>query len=207
MTVKGKLHPLGGGKVSPYKKDDILFESSTPGTYDLEASGRIVCLVYCIGGGAGGASGSRLSNAGAASGGSGSGFIGEIVLNGGHIPITVGSAGGFAKNGQAGSGGDTSIGDLLISPAGKGAYAREGSYSIGIGGAFPIINTQIVSTTLNTKGNNGSGGSGSGDAFYYTEAVFEDHGKGGWARKNPSSVTGGSGTPGYVKIIFKKQKG
>lgn len=199
-------------QADPYNPGTVLYESSTAGSSQSVALEEGLYEVYCIAGG-GGAAGTMSSVSTGFShfsktyfrgcgGGSGSGFIGTIKINQGTYTITVGAGGGGAINGQAGSGGDTAIGSIVVAKGGGGAYQRSGTFSVGKGGAAPTINTSVISTTLNKAGSNGTqttatgGGSSQGGA-----AVYSSYGAGGGG----VYPIPGAGTGGYVKIIYKGQ--
>lgn len=186
-----------------YDPETVLFESNTSGTYTLDIFGKGVYEIYCIGGGGGGATYGRP----AASGGSGSGFIGEIKLPKGALTLTIGGGGNASTKFYAGSGGNSSIGDLVIAYGGGGAFAYTSDARVGVGGSIPIVNTEIIGEpTLHKAGNNGSGGSSLTDRYWNTTSVYNGYGNGGSARSNPSSKNANPGSSGYIKIIYKRLK-
>lgn len=182
----------------PYDIDEIVFESSTAGTYPVNITGDGLYEVYCIGGGGGGRYYTISEPSFSFShhtinvkhmmygGGSGSGFIGIININAGNYSVIVGNGGATGNKSAAGKdGGDSNIGSLITSKAGKGA-----NHGGGTGGAVPTISTTAVSTTLNSKGNSGS-------KSYGGASLYNGYGAGGNAISN--------GTAGYVKIVYKGQ--
>ena len=210
MTIRRAIRPLGGGIRDPYKKETVLFESSTPGTYNLNISGDGVYLVYCIGGGGGSARSYSPSKkkAAKAGGGSGSGFIGEIHISSGDYSIVVGNGGNAAYTGGGWSygaaGGNSSLSNIITCFGGRGGAADAGgpSYIVGAGGSAPAIIGQTKNIELNSSGN--SGGNGPGGA-----SLYNGYGTGGTAiHDHPFSSAGSQnpGTAGYVKIVYKRLK-
>lgn len=200
----------------PYEPETILFESSTPGSYNLEILGGIY-LVYCIGAGGGGASsriiGSRPTKTASAGGGSGSGFIGELYINKGSYSITVGAGGNGATGGggwrYGGAGGNSLINNIVTSYGGGGGAGDGGGHEgrSGSAGSIPTIDASIISETLNSIGNNGSAnGSHSGNTSGGA-SLYEGYGAGGAAGISSSDPYGYSGTTGYVKIVYKRLGG
>lgn len=94
MSVKGKLHPLGGNLTSPYKSGEIILATDTAdasGILEIKFSDYYVLKIV-----GGGASSCQQKHQNAASGGSGAGFFGEIYLAKGLYKWRVGKQG--AKN-------------------------------------------------------------------------------------------------------------
>lgn len=184
--------------LKPYKPETVLFESSTPGTYNIALAGSGKYETYCIAGG-GRASGSKkqisvgmgkMDSYGAGGGGSGSGFIGTIKMSKGILPVVVG-----------GPSGDSSIGNYIQSYKGGDAWSSRNSGGAGAGGIAPTINAAVTSQTLCSSGNSGqSYNSYAGSKTAYGGAsVYGGHGAGASIYKDGSA----SGAPGYVKIIYK----
>ena len=219
--VRTGLHPLGGGIKDPYKKETVLFESSTPGTYNVEILGKGKYEVYCIGGGAGGnCTGGRTTGSHGgnwtsygAGGGGGAGFIGEVVLNKSILSIKVGKAGdgfrgGLGVTAKAPDGEASQIGSFIIAGGGIGGIMRISSrgrieqQTAGVGGTISVSGISVIFSTLNSNGNNGetSGGTPPGGA-----SLYGGYGAGGsgFARGSSEPVTGLPGTNGYVKIVYK----
>ena len=173
-------------KSGPYKKDQVIFESSTPGTYNVEILGKGKYEVYCIGGGGGGYY--KRDNRIVAGGGSGSGFIGIIKIEASTISVSIGAGGRYQSYDGAGS----SIGNLVITYGGG-----RGSTS-SAAGAQPTINATIISTTLNSAGNPGERRAGSGPAAGGA-SLYNGYGAGGVGQMGINY----SGVSGYVKIVYK----
>lgn len=192
---------LLSAKSDPYKPETVLFESATPGTYSLNLAGDGVYELYCIAGGGGGSSrnsgGSVYINSG---GGSGSGFIGTMQLSKGIYSITIG-AGGNGGDTYGGGGGNSAIGNTIVSYGGGGGNATGLSGSGGSGGAIPSVNVAAISIALHTGGNNGGSGRGS-TAAGGGSSVYGGWGAGGMANKSNRAA----GTAGYVKVIYKRLK-
>ena len=71
-------------KSCPYKKDQVIFESSTQGTYNVEILGKGKYEVYCIGGGYFWKGSRAYSKAGGGSGGSTPEIICQSLLTAGN---------------------------------------------------------------------------------------------------------------------------
>lgn len=186
-------------KSSPYKAGELIFESSTAGSYtvDLKATGNYE--VYVIGGGAG--SGTKISDyKWYTGGGSGAGFIGVVKLTKGSYSIQVGAGGKIAKLADTTfAGGSSKISDAIEAYGGKSVTVGEA----GTGGSKPTVNVPIISTTLNTAGKNGKQGQYYLDSTYYVTvycgaSVYKGYGKGGQI----DSEVLNAGKAGYVKIVY-----
>ena len=193
-----------------YVTDQVIFESSTAGTYEVELLENGNYEVYCIGGGAGGAYSRSTTTNAKAGGGSGSGFIGVVLLSKGDYSITVGAggAGAAAKDAAiySSAGGNSLIENNVVAYGGGAAYARVSKSDThgGAGGKIPDITVETVSTTLNKAGN--KGGSVANDQsstrYYGGASVYNGYGKGGDAF-SINLGAGSEGTAGYVKIVWK----
>lgn len=192
MGFRTGLHPLGGGIKDPYKKETVLFESATPGTYNLNLAGDGVCLVYCIGAGAGGNQYRKLKNY-SLGGGSAAGFIGEVRFSKGILPITIGGAGN-----QGQSGGASVVSNIVTANGGivGGGTAAGSGGTIGVNMSFVVGSPQ-----LQTNGNGGAKAEAQNNYPFAAggASVWGGYGAGG---SGPS----GSGTAGYVKIVYKRLK-
>ncbi len=111
----------------PYKKDQVIFESSTQGTYNVEILGKGKYEVYCIGGGYFWKGSRAYSKAGGGSGGSTPEIICQSLLT-------------------AGNSGNKSLGATATPPDGGisvygryGAGARGASNAAGGNGYIKII--------------------------------------------------------------------
>lgn len=182
----------------PYDIDEVVFESSTAGTYsvDLAANGKYE--VICIAGGGGGLVWKRSGYASVEyGGGSGSGFDCVLQLSTGTYSIVVGKGGTLLKTSStskdAESGGNSQFGT---------SYAYGGSGGLhnnnkAPGGSTPTVSYTIVSTIFNKAGNKGTNDASStaagGKSVYDNTAT--GYGAGGRSNQN--------GYAGYVKIIYK----
>lgn len=185
MTVKGKLHPLGGGEDSPYKKNEVIFESATSGTYNVELLANGKYKIYCIAaGGKGVTTFSQMGSGSKIGGGSGSGFIGEIKTAARECVVIVGDGGN--EYGRT-NGENSSISEIV--EAYGGIYGGSGA----AGGALPTLFITPINTELHVAGNRGTTGSKAGPS------VYNGYGEGGIAN---SSASWTRGKPGYVKIIY-----
>lgn len=203
------------GETSAYEKGQVLFESSTPGTYSLSIEETAEYDVYCIGAGGGGAAGaydygqfvSKYYYA-AAGGGSGGGFIGTVKINEGSYALAVGKGGTGVGGGEgrhdAGDGGSSSIGNGIVSGGGIGGYARADITHYGTpgtGGTAPAITFEVIQAQKNSAGNDGGGSTSS--SVTGGAAIYENYGKGGDGILNGTSGTGTDGANGYIKIVYK----
>ncbi len=171
-------------KSDPYKKNQVIFESSTPRTYNVEILGKGKYEVYCIAGGGGGRYGDSSRDY-MQGGGSGSGFIGIIRINAGTLNVTVGAGGRY----QSYPGNNSAIAGI-VKTYGGGAGG-------GGGGAIPTLSVIPISTTLNSSGNRGEtsrGGVAKGGA-----SLYEGYGAGG----DGEFLRNNSGKPGYIKVVYK----
>ncbi len=199
-------------KYDPYKKDQVIFESSTPGTYNVELLADGKYEVYCIGGGAGAAHTSerisgnvRYSRAG---GGSGSGFVGIIKLKKSTLSCVVGNGGAPLRVPSTTAlltgypGGDSKIQDFVISYGAPASVVRSyPSYCESYAAPIPEISIVPLSQELNIAGNVGQTGTGSSGRGYAGGAsVYNGYGTGGTASADLSAH---AGTAGYVKIVYK----
>ena len=187
----------------PYTPNQVLFESSTPGTYSLNILTDGVYEVYCIAGGSGGA---QYKPQGfkwyVASGASGSGYIGNLKITQSTYQIVVGrgSSGKYGSKGKVSDAENSSISNVVTSYGGKGGKAFD-DRTQAVGGDIPTTFTQEISFTLKQRGNNGildnniafcSGGA----------SLYNGYGKGGDVKIRDYA---NDGVNGYVKIIFKHQ--
>jgi len=162
---------------SPYTPDQVIFESSTPGTYSVDILTTGKYEVICVGGGGGGVrwgNGNILAYqyAGGGSGGY-SNLIQTLVKD--NYTVIIGGGGGWTSNGAnyAGTGGTSSFSDIVNATGGQGGK-RSSTCSGGVG------ITQ-----------NGNGGTPSTAGA----SVYNGYGKGGYGASN--------GSAGYVKIVYK----
>lgn len=212
MGICTKFNPLGASRQKAYKKGTVVFESKIPGTYQLELLFNGRYLVYCIAGGAG-ALRNNLNKSYtyqqvSIGGGSGSAFIGVIKLSADSIVISVGKGGigqsftnnslNYGVNSPALSGGESSIGTFVRSPAAIGGSTGRDQMNISRGGSIPIITAEIISEELNSAGNNGNAVNRTTSSVTGGAALYEEYGKGG----DVIGITPQHGTPGYVKIIY-----
>lgn len=200
MTIKTRLTPLGRQR-KPYKKNFVLFESSTPGTYTIDIKAGTFELMICGAGGGGG--GSATSHAWVGSnGGSGAAFKGQVKLPKTTLTIKVGAggSGGPASGRNAGGGGNGTLSsiyqdtvNLITTGAGNGGNGTGSGASAnnGAGGTLTMGELNIVSQTIQSNG-----------VSYSTVSILDNGwGAGGAAR---SSNSGTSGQNGYVKLQFIK---
>lgn len=215
MTIKTKLFPFGYKK-KIYFKEQIIFESATAGTYELEIFEKRVFRIILSGAGGGGAyqySSKWADRSRAGGGGSGAAFYCDVKLKKGKYAIVVGTGGinrGNASSGgqQGDAGGASKITNndfSIICNGGDGGYgAYLGSGIGGAGGILEVINANVVETFLQSNGTAGTGGGwnatypGSDSPLYGLLDI--NYGKGGIA----SCLSSAPGTDGYCKIVCKK---
>ena len=207
-----------------YPSGTVLFESSTPGNYNITPLVPVNCNVICVGGGAGGTSvygyGIHVISCAAAYAGGGSGGYSNtnVSLNNIQYPITVGAGGNksvynfnndksYTLNGNSGS--QSSLSNLVSAGGGNAgsAYAKVDHY-----GSF---HDNSASSTAGTGGSGvtANGNNGSNDKYvassHYTgykavaggASVYGGYGAGGNAEINDGTAKAANGTAGYVKIV------
>lgn len=193
---------------SQYSPEQIVFESSTPGTYTLNLLESGKYEVTVVAGGAGSkyymrsTVGSQILHIVACGGASGSCFKGNIYLPSGNQTIIVGAA-GKGNNSSSSSnmiGGVSSIGSIVSCPSQKstgssgvyGAYQNNGS---------PTITSTVYKTYINAHGNDGESikvgdGTRAGGKSTYDGTTT---GYGAGASANNAYA---NGKAGYVKIVY-----
>ena len=194
----------------------ISFQWDTAGTYSFTLTEEKEVTIALIGGGGGGSTISNNTIAAGGGGGSGAGFIGTVILTAGIYTVTVGGGGwnnhGYSAGITAGPGGATTLVNnntsTTIISAGGGAGGTCGDlvYSYGWGGAGGTIDTSnatIVSSTLNSNGNNGPVGSGSTTYpnVYYAESLYNGYGRGGGAGAGSTAGTVGFASVAWLDIV------
>ena len=201
MVLKTKLSPLGGGNQA-YKKDFVVFESSTPGTSTFEIKKAQFEVTGSGAGGGGGGSAGKHAWYGQV-GGSAAAFKGIVQLEKGTLKITVGTPGnggnGSGRNAGPGTNGTAttvSVNNVtLLTLGGGNGGGGTGSGSGANNGAGGIITVssklKIISTKIKTNGTAQSTVSILGNGF----------GAGGNIRGGTSGLPG---TAGYIKIQFVK---
>lgn len=186
-------------RASAYSPDEVVFESSTAGTYtlDLLETGRYEVTVVAGGGGA------KHFISGVSSGASGSCFKGIIQITKGNLSIVVGAAGQKSTAATIGNmiGGVSSIGSLVSCPSQK-AYVRNSVWFALYNNGVPTVTATVYSTSINAAGNDGEFGSmfydSAGGVSVY-DGTATGYGAGGSVvSKNPQD-----GVVGYVKVIYK----
>lgn len=201
MSFISILNSLGGA--SPYKTDEVLFDSGIAGTYKLKILQSGTCYVEMVGGGGGGAGGFDCD------GGTGAVYLGNIYIPTGDYTLQIGSGGASGnRNNNALPGTSSSISNILICGNGFGGkgYRTSGGYRLGDGGDFTILNPNLVLEPL--KGKNGHGHS-------YNQVPSRNnsdftpnplYGSGGGSAPANWSSYGGNGYSGYIRITYKSKK-
>lgn len=179
-----------------YPSGEVLFESSTPGTYTLNVLYPCTVHVDMVGGGSGGASyylKSPLTVARASGGGSGAYITGNIDIPAGGYSVVVGSGGaGATSGGTAGGGGATTF---FNQTAGGGT--SHNNSAVGSGGSYAITVSGLTGRNGNNGGGPVKGGAGGGGSLY------GGYGSGGSAYSNNGSQSANPGGNGYVKIYVE----
>lgn len=181
-----------------------LIETSTPGTYTIESPVDTIAEIAIVGAGGGGVGCAHGSKWYYADGGGGAAFVGTINISAGTYTVTVGAGGASNFNASSASdagsvtGGSSSIGDLIIAGGGIRGSGTNCVYP-GAGGTL-TVNADVISSTIQSNGNNATGGGMNGHG--QAQSLYQDYGKGGMG------IYGGSvaGTNGYVKVRIKVDK-
>lgn len=197
----------GSNLIWGYDLNQVLFESSTAGTYtvDIEFPGKYQVIV--VGGGSGAAYNvSGKFSDGSISGGSGAGFEGIISLTAGTYTITVGAGGTSvsphnANTAKPGAGGNSSIGNLIIAGGGN----EDGTANAGFRGSGNVISkggvlryTSSIVDSINLASNGIDGGQGWNTAVTGASSVFSGQSWGEGGTSNYGNMT--NGKDGYVLI-------
>lgn len=182
----------------PLKKGTILFENSTPGTYQVALKGGLY-QVTITGGGGGCSNPSKHSVT--ASGGSAAGFIGTVRFAKGVYSIAVGNP-GAGTNGGGGRGGTSSIKlnniTLIDCQGGEVGYLDSRG---GYGGVLTLNDSlNVVDFSVKSNGHNGQGwygGGGEAGVSVLNNSVsgYGAGTYGGWSGSLP-------GNNGYLKIMY-----
>ena len=181
-----------------------LIDTSTPGTYTIENPVDTIAEIAIVGAGGGGVGCAHGSKWYYADGGGGAAFVGTINISAGTYTVTVGAGGASNFNASSASdagsvtGGSSSIGDLIIAGGGIRGSGTNCVYP-GAGGTL-TVNADVISSTIQSNGNNATGGGMNGHG--QAQSLYQDYGKGGMG------IYGGSvaGTNGYVKVRIKVDK-
>lgn len=181
-----------------------LIDTSTPGTYTIENPVDTIAEIAIVGAGGGGVGCAHGSKWYYADGGGGAAFVGTINISAGTYTVTVGLGGASNFNASSASdagsvtGGDSSLGDLIIAGGGIRGSGTNCVYP-GAGGTL-TVNADVISADIQSNGNNATGGGTSGHG--QAQSLYQDYGKGGMG------IYGGSvaGTNGYVKVRIKVDK-
>jgi hypothetical protein len=191
----------GSQQVWGYTPSQILFESSTTGTYTLniEHSGAYE-LTICGAGGGGGGSATAHSWYGS-NGGSGAAFKGVVNLTPGTYTLVVGQGGNgggaSGRNAPGGSNGTASTiskdsTTIISAGAGNGGHGTGdyGSSNNGNGGTLTLGSIEVISSTISSNGVTKS-----------TASVLENGYGGGGSFVSRSAGT--KGQNGYIKLVAK----
>lgn len=205
-----------------------VFTSS--GTYTPSA-GMLYCVVEAVGGGGGGggvagSSGSIFTGAGGGAGGYSSSILTAADI-GASKAVTIGAAGAGATTGAntGGTGGDTSLGSLVVAKGGIGGTGGSSS-AVATGGAGGAASSGtgtfkhngapggsgFYSTSLTIIGLSGFGGSSrfgggapaasnvAGANPGVAASLYGSGGGGGYVNNSTATTTGGAGSAGLVLI-------
>lgn len=184
----------------PYTVGQVLFSSSQDGaTATVEVLCDGIYNLKLVGGGSGGFY--RMSMAQMSyyfqqcgGGGGGAAFVGDIYLTAGTYNVTVGSAGPNCNV----KGTNSVFGNCI-------AYATSDDTNVNAatGGNAPTIPYQIISSTVNSAGNNGTGNGAAGMPTTLTgtggASLYGGYGKGA---SLSNSTTTSPATSGFVELSF-----
>lgn len=203
-TIEVRRVYKGSQLIWGYDPSEVIFQSSTPGTYIVDIATSGYYNVAVVGGGSGGAYvySSKFSD-GRASGGSGAGFVGIVYLTAGVHTIKVGAGGSgkaYESNGQSSAtstaGEQSAIDSIIVANGGGSAKARirGASQTAGSGGTLSYDSSKVQSYSLAKNGN-------AGTTIYESNitggaSVYGGYGKGGNAGNRYTT----SGSNGYVLI-------
>lgn len=211
----------------PYTPGEVIFESSTPGTYTVTPLMAGTYNIICVGAGGGGCAGyvtngSGYQNATAAGGGGSGGYSNQdVTIPAEQINIIVGkggtgTSGGYNRDGgnwSATAGGSSSVSNLVSATGGTGASASTSyssfTHNVSAGASYG-------SGGSGTTSNGNNGGSDNDSKMYIVEtdsyaaggvSVYNNYGKGGNARATVETVDvltlfGDNGGSGYIKITY-----
>lgn len=175
-----------------YPRGTVLFESSTPGTYNINVLYPCTVHVDVVGGGGGGWTyGGSFGYTSCSGGGSGAYVHGTLNINAGVYSIVVGSGGNGSTSGpNASNGGQSSC-------FGQAANGGEGGKNTGggSGGGYSIN----VSTLTGVNGNGGGTAYSKNPSTSGGASKYGGYGAGGGANKS-TAYKGGNG---YVKIYVE----
>ncbi len=192
MTIRTKQTPFGY-KAPPYKKNFVIFESGTPGTYTITVK-KALFEITITGGGGGGSNGA---------GGSGATLRVQTILDAGTYNLTIGSggngAGAYVRNNNGSPGSASTISGTSLSITANGGAGRNGRRNGGGGGTVGTLSyTFRNQNTISLKSTNGAD-----YGLSYLTGNYDGYGAGG----QPQSSDTGAGYPGksgYIKIQFIK---
>lgn len=202
-----------------YDKNQIIFDSSTAGTFSIYLDNGIYDVI-CVGGGGAAAMRGVYDDKGYGwGGGSGGGFVGRLsITNKGTYTVVVGSANNNTKSQssdtQISNPSDTSTHDSYISGiirCGGGGSGHYNSSYVGAAGSAPVIDSSVtlISSSVNRAGNAGSsksGGNGSDSAVTASggASVYGGYGKGQGCKVHEYARRRSwiNGTNGYIRIIY-----
>ncbi len=192
MTMRTKQTPLGY-KAPPYKKNFVLFESSTPGTYSLDIKKGLFEITIC-GGGGGGSNGA---------GGTGGTLRVQTVLDAARYDLIIGTAGAgasaYVRNNNGYAGGVSKISGTSLTITADGGAGRNGRRNGGGGGTVGNLSFSFVNAyTASLKSTNGAEVGTS-----YLTGNYNGYGAGGQPQGNDTGA-GYAGKNGYIKIQFIK---
>lgn len=188
-------------KLHQYINNQLLFESSSAGTYQLNILDDGIYNVICVGGGGGGAQKGDTEYYNTGSGGSGGYSNEDIYLTKGLYTVVVGAGG--AKNSQwwgsgtpitATNGGNSSFATVIGGGGGGGGA--------GSGSGYPFAGAGGTGSTIN--GNAGKAGGGKNVSYAGGASVYGGYGIGGNGYSGNASTMNysTSGTSGYVRITY-----
>ncbi|MFI3241223.1 MAG: hypothetical protein R3Y43_01490 [Alphaproteobacteria bacterium] len=220
-------------KQCKYDVDEVIFESSTAGTYSLEFLEDGAYEIIAVGGGGGAAAYATgsISYTIALTGGGGSGamYQGQFYIPKSTVEIVVGSRGNSSTTAltslsvwtsSATAGGQSKVGSYLtVGGGGAGSaslQANNPSYSGGTAGTVSSVSSSSLTTTISQS----SGSTGTAVRTTYgdrdstvtasaTTSAYQPYGTGSGVAattrmSSAATITHSYGSAGYIKIKFIK---
>lgn len=199
-------------KSSAYDIDEVVFESSTAGTTSLDLLETGKYEVICVAGGGGAQSywirSSASTTMQVGTGASGACFKGIVELSKNTYSIVVGKAGTSAMRttggNSASAGSVSSISNVVSCPSQK-QYGHDSKYAYYQNNGAPTVSATIISTDINSAGNNGVLNQAPKNNTTYSggSSLYGGYGAGASCKYTGATSTFTQATAGYVKITYK----
>lgn len=178
-------------KLDPYKKNQVLLEKATTGTFSVTLETGVYDI-WCIGGGGGGSNGA---------GGAGAGIYVRVKLLKGTYSCVVGAAGAgavaYVRNNNGSAGGASSITGVSATITANGGAGRNGRRNGSGGGTTGTLTYSFKETfTIIAKTTDGQETN-----LSFLNNTTDGAGAGGIAQGSDTGA-GYAGKVGYVKISY-----